>query len=311
MSLIAVTGSAGFLGRAVCAELAQNGHRVRGINRCGTRSSLVEETVTVGDLGTADLDAVVSGCDAVVNCAARVHITRREAADQATRRYTADNVALPVRLARAAKDRGVARFVQISSVAAVASSSRPGETVTDDTAPRPASPYGVSKLVADNALLALPDDNFAVLSLRPPAIYGPGVGAWFALLNRFARRGVPLPLARIANRRSFAFVGNIASAAAAALERGDSGAYIVTDSAPVSSHDLYSRLLRLHGHGLRSFGFPETPTRLAARIMLGNRSDSLLANAAFDGARFAETLDWHPPVDFDTGLRRTIGEAAA
>ena len=48
--------------------------------------------------------------------------------------------------------------------------------------------------------------------LRPPLVYGPGQRANLARLTRAVERGWPLPLGRIANRRSLIYVRNLADA---------------------------------------------------------------------------------------------------
>lgn len=307
---VLVTGANGFLGRAFVAEAASAGHHVIAASRSGMEVAGAAEVQASGDLaeGIGSLD--LSGMDAVVNCAARVHVTTREEPARAEAAFRAMNAQMPVALARAAREAGAARFVQISSVAAIASRTAPGATLDDSAEPAPTSPYGRAKLAADEALAQLATPGFTVTSLRPPAIYGPGVGAWFAMLTRAAKAGMPLPVGAIRNRRSFAYVGNVASAVVASLETLRNGSFITADSLPISTADLYSRLIALQGHGKRRGGrvwaWPEPLIRLPARLLLGDRADSLLGHAAFDGSRFAAEFGWQPRVDMDEALRLTI-----
>ena len=305
----AVTGGAGFIGRAIVARLAERGWQVRAITRDGAAVPGAGETAASGDLLLADPRPLFAGCDAIVHCAARVHVLGREDPGQAEIEYRRMNAELPVTLAQAAKAAGARHFIQLSSAAAIASSSGPGETITDAAPPHPSSPYGRSKLAADEALAELADDRFAVVSLRPPAVYGPGVGAWFALYNRAARAGLPLPLGRIVNARSFVFSGNVADAVAQALDAQRSGAWLVTDSDPLSVAALYRKLLALHGHGNRVWVVPRPLVLPAVRLVLRERAASLLASAWFDGARFAREFGWTPPTPLDEGLERTIRTA--
>ena len=305
----AVTGAAGFLGRAIVARLAERGWQVRAITRDGAPVHGAVEAAASGDLLLADPRLLLAECDAVVHCAARVHILRREDPAQAETEYRRMNADLPVTLAQAAKAAGARHFVQLSSAAAIASSSASGEMITDASPPRPSSPYGRSKLAADEALAELADERFAVVSLRPPAIFGPGVGAWFALYNRAARAGLPLPLSRIVNTRSFAFSANVADAVAQTLDARRSGAWLVTDSDPLSVAALYRKLLALHGHGDRVWAVPRPLVVPALRLALRGRASSLLGSAWFDGSRFAREFGWAPPTSLDDGLERTIRAA--
>ena len=250
---------------------------------------------------------MLEGCDAIVHCAARVHVMHREDPVQMEDEYRTMNAELPAALARHAKAAGVRHFIQLSSAAAIASHGSPGETVSDNTPPRPTSPYGRSKLQADQALAELASGDFHVVSLRPPAVFGPGVGAFFAMFDRAARAGLPLPLGAVTNRRSFVYVGNVADAVARALEAERSGAWLLTDSDPISTADLYRKLLALHGFSAgRAWRLPAWLVRPMANVALRGRADSLLGDAAFDGSRFAREFSWIAPTPLDEALRLTV-----
>jgi len=303
---ILVTGAAGFLGRAVIASGAEAGHTMIAASRTGEEIEGADRSVATGDMAAGDFVPDLARVDAVINCAARVHVTKAEAPDEAARAYHAANVAMPVALAKRAREAGVRSFVQVSSVAAIASTTPDGSIIDDATPPSPTSAYGKSKLEADRALADLATDEFTVVSLRPPAIFGPGVGAWFAMLMRAARLGMPLPVGAIRNTRSFAFVGNIAEASLAAVNLVQSGAFIVTDSQPLSTADLYRKLLEGFGYGDRAWSWPSAITRIPAQIALGDRASSLLGTAAFDGSRFVAETGWQPRWTMDEALRLTL-----
>lgn len=304
---IAVTGAAGFLGRAVIQRLAARGAGARAIVRASFPLEGASETWAVGDLIDAPHAELFADCDAVIHCAARVHVTQREPLQIARAAYDRANRELSLRLALAARGAGVRRFVHLSSLAAVCSTTGPGQTVDDSTAPRPSTPYGESKLAADRSLTALAGPEFAVICLRPPTIFGPGVGALFAQLLRAARLGLPLPFGAIENRRSFAYVDNIADATVVAAmgPQPPSGAYLVTDSQPLSTANLYDQICGLYGHRRRALRWPPAPVRAATRLVLGSRAASAIGDAACSGDRFSAITGWTPVVDWDTALVRT------
>ncbi|TKD50156.1 NAD-dependent epimerase/dehydratase family protein [Sphingomonas baiyangensis] len=308
--LIAVTGASGFVGRAVIRRAMAQNHRVRAIVREGTLVD-ASETVLVPDLilsGEKHLRSMFNGVDAVIHLAARVHVLRETATDP-TGAFMQANCDLTLRLAEAAAAEKIGRFVQVSSVAAIASVTEPGKVADDDTPPTPQNAYGYSKLAADRALASGSFGAMRIVSLRLPTIYGPGVGALFAKLMRCANNGVPLPIGGVANRRSFLFLENAADALVAAAECRHEGVYCVTDSPPIATADLYRALLQAAGRRTRIPSLPTGLVALAARSVLGGRAQSLLGSSAFDGARFARTFGWTPPVSFDRAICETVAAA--
>lgn len=302
---IAVTGAAGFLGTEVLRKLNEAGSHPVAIVRTPPGGGVPYDVRVAGDLATAPLEPLLAGCDAVVNLAARVHVVRRESPAEALRRHFAMNCDFPVRLANAARYAGLSRMVQLSSVAAIASNT-PGFVADDGSPERPTTPYGKAKLAADRALAELSVPHMTIMSLRPPAIYGPGVGAFFAKLLGAARLGVPLPVGGYHNRRSFAYVDNVADAVVTALGSGLEGAFVITDSPPISTADLYRRLLAMYDHGDRVFDAPRGVITPLLRLALRDRAQSLVGDAAYDGSRFAAATGWRPRIAMDEALARTV-----
>jgi UDP-glucose 4-epimerase len=307
---LAITGATGFVGSAIVRLALSEGHQVRAlVRRRGSLPSSVEIVETGDLLRTEVAPAMLAGCDALINCAARVHVTRERERD-ADAAYRAANCDLPLKLLAVAADAGIRRFVQLSSVAAVMSHTPPGRVVDDSDVPRPASPYGRSKLEADLRLQDLARErHVSFVSVRPPTVFGPGVGAYVKMLMRTAKLGVPLPIGAIRNRRSFMFIGNLAAAVLRAARESGEGCFIVTDSPPVSTADVYRDLLRLCHRPARVPALPAGVVRNLASLILGERAESLLGNAAYDGTRFARTFNWSPEVSPAEALSMTVAAA--
>ena len=268
---ILVTGATGFIGNAVCPALAARGFEVRAATRAST-----------GDLATFDRwDDLLSGVDCVVHLANLAHVPASEIG-----RARSLNVEATLRLARAAADRGVRRFVYLSSVKADAGAAR------DD-------PYGALKAEAEAGLAAV--DGIERVVLRPPLVYGPGVKANFLVLMRAIDRGLPLPFASIRNRRSLLYVANLADAIVRCVDAPEAAGrtYAVSDGAPVSTPELCRAIGAALGHPARLFPFPVALLELAPPLRKLTRSLE-----ADDRAIRAE-LEWRPPFRFEEGLRAT------
>ena len=138
---ILVTGSTGFIGRPVCRELLEAGASVRGASREGGEHPVggVERVRVADPLDRQAVRAAVTGADAIVHLAARVHVMRESAADPLAefRRANAESTGL---LAEEAAAAGVWQLVLASTVKAVGE----GNSVawTEDTPPAPTDPYG-------------------------------------------------------------------------------------------------------------------------------------------------------------------------
>jgi len=295
---IGLVGASGFIGRAVSGRLEAAGHRVERIGRDALDRTL--------DGDPAPLIAALAGCDAVINCAGRAHVLAHEGAALAEERFMAVNRDLAQAIGWAARSAAVPRMIHVSSVAAIASHSAPGQPIDDDTPPAPGTPYGRSKLAGDEQVLALATADFLPAVLRPPAVFGPDARGWFPLFLAAARRGAPLPLGRIENRRSFAYVGNVADAIVHSIDGHWTGAHIVTDSEPMSSAAFYRLLLAAAGHSNRIWPLPAAVASWGARVLLGTRSSSLLDDAAYDGAGFHAASGWKPVYSQADAARLTL-----
>jgi nucleoside-diphosphate-sugar epimerase len=301
---VLVTGATGFVGSALLPELRSRGWQVRAATR-GPVAGLAVETVAVGDIGEdTGWSEALEGVRAVVHLAAHVHPPGRDGPDGDAVHFRV-NAAGTGRLAEAAVAAGVRRFVFVSSVKAVAD----GGVVTDGSPPRPGSAYGRSKLEGERALERIAGrTGMEAVVLRPPLVYGPGVGANFLRLLRACRRGLPLPLGAVRNRRSLIHVANLADAVATCLShpRATGHRFLVHDGPTPSTPELVAALRA--SFGLPPRLVPVPPALLRAGLLLLGRADAyerLAGSLALDDARFRKLTGWSPPLSQDRALDAT------
>lgn len=305
---ILVTGAGGFAGRAVCARLAGDGFPIRRVLRAGG-SAVTADDVAVDDIGSdTDWTRALSGVDAVVHLAARVHVMRDTAADPLAA-FRQTNVAGTKALARAAARAGVRRFVFVSSVKV--NGERTGEhPFTERDTPRPQDAYGISKWEAEQRLAEVAaGTGMAVTVLRPPLMYGPGVKGNFLSLMRAVSRGWPLPLASIRNARSLLYVGNLADAIACCLgdRRPGLRTYLLSDREDLSTPELVRRLAAQFGRSPRLLPVPPGWLALGCRAVGREAAFERLAGSLrIDSSAITADLGWNPPHRFDDGLRETV-----
>ncbi len=178
-----VTGAAGFIGSHLCERLIEKGHKVIGLDIFTDfyPRGMKEENLRIlrkmasfefveGDLLEIDLKELLKGVDVVFHQAAQAGV-RSSWGDQ-FRTYTDNNILATQRLLECCREASLIRFINASS------SSIYGDTddlpMRETGALRPVSPYGVSKLSAEN-LCYLYWKNMGVptVSLRYFTVYGP------------------------------------------------------------------------------------------------------------------------------------------
>src|SRR5439155_13986765 len=230
---VVVTGAAGFIGSHLVDRLLGEGHEVTGVDafvdfypraakeenlraaREHRRFRLVE-----GRVQDIPLDDLLEGAGQVYHLAAQAGVV--SSWGRHFEIYTDHNVLATQRLLEAAVEAGVPRLVYASS------SSVYGDNrelpLREDAVCRPLSPYGVTKLAAENlACLYERNHGLPVVSLRYFTVYGPRQRPDMAF-HRFlsaARDGTPSRLFGDGKQtRDFTYVDDIVTATRRA---GDSG----------------------------------------------------------------------------------------
>ena len=145
----------------------------------------------------------------VYHVAGIAHADVGKVSDETKEKYYAVNTDLAVEAAKKAKEDGVKTFVFMSSMIVYGDSAPYGkEKVVDRyTIPQPANFYGDSKLQADMAVRDLADDDFKVMVLRPPMIYGKGSKGNYPLLAKIAKKLPVFP--DVENHRSMLYIENL------------------------------------------------------------------------------------------------------
>ena len=254
------------------------------------------EVVELPDLASEfDWKPLLTGVDRVIHLAA---IADSGAADTAL--HDRVNRWATERLARAAAESGISRFVFISSIRAQTGPSA-DHALTERDAPEATDGYGRSKLAAEAAVRAA-GVPFSIL--RPVPLYGPGVKGNFGLLLRAAQSRWPLPVKDFVNRRSLLGIDNLVSAmefvlsATATLDE----TYIVADpGTPPRLAEVMAILRQAQGRRPMIFALSRPTVEMPMRLLRPDLWERLSGNLRADPAKLL-AAGWQPLHDTRDGL---------
>jgi nucleoside-diphosphate-sugar epimerase len=305
---VLVTGATGFIGRHVVVRLGDS-HAVVAPVRNALPPGLRAEAIRIeGIHGRTDWREALAGVDAVVHAAAVAHLGRGHQA-KSGELYDEVNARGTLALAEAAERAGVRTFVFLSSIAVNGTSTerRPPFSEDDSFAGRGA--YALSKRRAEEGLATLSERaGLGVTVVRPPLVYGHPAKGNVALLLDAMRRGLPLPLASVDNRRAFVAVDTLVDFIAARLTRPGAGfeTFVVADEGHVSSPDFVAGLGLAVGLKARLLPFPPGVLRTGLKFAgRGALVESLLDSLEVDISR-ARATGWSPRSGTREGLARTL-----
>jgi nucleoside-diphosphate-sugar epimerase len=308
---VLITGINGFVGRGLAAALQGGDHLVKGTIRSVERNKgLVESVARIfvsGEIDErTDWSEALDGIDVVVHLAARVHVMD-DLADDSLTEFRKVNTAGTLNLARQAATAGVKRFIFISSIKVNGELTTLSHPFRPDDPFIPDDPYGVSKYEAEQGLLAIAEETgLEVVIIRPPLVYGPGVKANFRLLMKWVKRGVPLPLGAVNNKRSFVALDNLVSFIILCMDhpRAANEVFLISDGEDVSTTELLQKMARAFRK--RSLLLP-VPVDLMTFVagLPGKRdvADRLFGSLQVDSSKARDLLDWKPVVSMDEAMK--------
>lgn len=303
---VLVTGAAGFIGSHLVDALLRHGYEVVGVDRRSpselplTASNLAAAmdlpafTFTALDVATDDLTATIRGCDTVFHLAAIPGV--RSSWGDRFGEYVHTNVLGTARMLTACERAGVRRLVFASSSSVYGATSRPSR---ESDAAWPISPYGVTKLAAEQLCLAFahrPDTALTVSALRYFTVYGPRQRADMAIGRVLvaALDGVPIELYGDGKqRREFTYVSDVVTATiAAARVEAPPTVVNVGGGASVTMIDVLRMAEELVGSPV-----PVVPADHQPGDVTATEADLAVARAS---------LDYRPAIGLVDGMSRQL-----
>ena len=243
---ITVTGLSGFVGQNLSKYLISKGNEV-------DRLSLRKEYWILN-----------RNTETIIHLAGKAHDTANTSADD---EYFKINRDLTVQLFNEFLNSTIKDFIYFSSVKATADTIE--GTLDENHHSDPKTPYGRSKLEAENYLLSqkLPEAK-RLFIIRPCMIHGPGNKGNLNLLYKVVEKGIPWPLACYDNQRSFLSIDNLNFLIEKIISDKNipSGIYNFADDEALSTTELVRIIAKTSGKKERLFKIPTNVITVVAKI---------------------------------------------
>ena len=300
---VVVTGVAGFIGSHLAEALLSQGWEVVGVDaftnyypaadKWRNLAGILERPgfeLVRADVATESVQACLEGAEVVFHQAAQPGV--RTSWGREFAKYLHHNVLATQRLLEASVQAGIPRFILASSSSVYGNA--PTYPTTEESATRPVSPYGVSKLAAEHLCLAYADEShMSVAVLRYFTVYGPRQrpDMGFRRFMEAALAGQPIVVYGDGKQtRDFTYVGDVVRAnllAMAAPIRTE--AVNIGGGHRISLNETLDLIGQTTGRRLRIDRRPALPGDVR--------------HTGADGTRAEALLNYRPETDLADGLR--------
>lgn len=217
------------------------------------------------------------------------------------------NTDMPIAIATMAKQQGVKLYVFFSTMGVYNAQKKISGCVIDEQTQlnyNCNSMYGKSKLLAEDGLKDLQDDDFDVAVVRPPSVYGKDCkGGYINSFKRIAQRLPLLPYAYEDALQSFIYIDNLCECINIIIENRLRGVFCPQDNEIPNAN----RLLQAICDGIEKKYRPSKLLGVCLRIL----SCCSLVTKAYGGISYARTLSDivgynYIVVPFEEAIRRTV-----
>jgi UDP-glucose 4-epimerase len=292
---VLVTGGAGFIGSHVAEALVARGEEVVVLDdlSSGKRENLPEGVELVeGDVREPQ-DQLFAGVKPTVcyHLAAQIDVRVSVARPEHDAQI---NVLGTVNMLQAALEQNTKLVFSSTGGAIYGECDGPA---TEDAERRPISPYGTSKLAAEEYLATYNRLNGSGhVSLRYGNVYGPRqdphgeAGVVSIFLNALLTGDTPKIFGDGMQTRDYVFAGDVARASLAAAER-DGGVYNVGTERETTVVELLELCQRIAGTSVEPTFMPARPGEIQRSVL--------------DISRAVDELGWRPEHSLEDGLRET------
>ena len=311
MKKILLTGSSGFIGCELLRQLSCKNYFIHTITRL-KKSQQIKNSNSINNFQINEIDPntdwqkTLDGVECIIHCAGLAAETNKID----TESYNKVNVYGTYSLANQAAQKGVKRFIFLSSIKVNGEKTDKTSFFYHSDTPDPKDIYAKSKWEAEQKLIALSHQTkLEVVIIRSPIVYGQGVKGNFFRLLGLVEKSYPLPFAGINNLRSFIALENLVDLIILCIEhpKAVGEIFLASDDSDISTPDLMRKLAKNMKKPSLLFKVPLSLIKFIGKIFRkSSEVDRLLSSLRVDCYHTKKILDWKPPVNLDKGLSNTV-----
>jgi UDP-glucose 4-epimerase len=159
--------------------------------------------------------------------------------------YYKVNRDLTIETAEKSKAEGVKQFIFMSSIIVYGDSTSSKRVIDKNTVPTSSNFYGNSKLQAEEGIRGLESDEFKIVVVRPPMIYGQGSKGNYPRLAKMAQKVPVFP--DIDNERSMLHIDNLCEFIKVMIDNEETGLFFPQNEEYVKTSEMVRLIAEAHG----------------------------------------------------------------
>ena len=245
------------------------------------------------------------GYDTVFHVAGIAHSDINITSNHQRTLYYSVNTELAIQTAAKAKSDKVKQFIFMSSM--IIYSGCREKQIHLNTTPKPLNFYGDSKLKAEQGICEMSCDEFHVVILRPPMIYGKGSKGNY---NKLSKLAVNLPLfPKVSNTRSVLYITHLCAFVKLMIDNNESGIFFPQNSEYMNTSEMVRIIASTKNHRIVLISGMTLFIKLMQKIpcQLGRIAEKAFGDLAYDMS-MSEYKENYCLYTFDETIRLTEGK---
>ena len=225
-------------------------------------------------------DTDFSQYDVVYHVAGIAHADVGNVTEEQKQLYYKVNTDLTIEVAERARQAKVKQFIFMSSM--IVYSGCKENFITSETEPCPLNFYGDSKWRADQKIQEMDAENFKVVVLRPPMIYGKGSKGNYPQLAKLASKLPVFPIVK--NQRSMLHIDNLCQFVKLMIDNEEHGVFFPQNGEYSNTSDMVQMIAEVKGHRIIMIPFVGIFIKLLEKVpgKIGGLTIKAFGNSSYD-----------------------------